>query len=253
MAYHRIFSEGCHQVLRKGHSHRTRMAAFHLYALHSRRQRVPFRTVVTESIEPPISVSSIPERPCTVVLTQDDSLYENSWRETFSQVLPHKRGLHYCNLSLDARSLDKGLDQLKQDLASMTNVVLVARGPVASLIAQYYLESLPLAGLVMVDPILYPFPKLEFKKGSMQDTFMKEIFAGKETRPLKLEPGVIPMLVFRSLVDPTFEKAAEAVALRHSVPDGAYGKIAVHDLPVTNEAVLTVIDIVSDWIDDRVL
>lgn len=207
---------------------------------------------MTESIEPPPS-SSIPERPCTVVLTQDDSLYENSWRELFSQVLPHKRGLHYCNLSLDARSLHEGLDLLEKDLVSLPNIVLITRGPIVSLVAQYYLESLPLAGLVMVDPILYPFPKLKFKRGSMQDAFMKGVLAGKETRPLKLEPGIVPMLVFRSMVDPIFEKAAEAVALRHSDPDGAFGKVPVHDISVTDEAALMVIDVVSDWIDDRVL
>lgn len=255
MTYPRMCSEGCHLALRKGRSHRTNMAAFHRDAFTSFRwlcQRVPFRTIVTESIEPS-SASSIPERPCTVVLAQDGSLYENSWQEPFSQVLPNKRGLHYCNLLLDARSLHKGLDLLEQDLASMPNVVLITRGPIVSMIAQYYLESLPLAGLVMVDPILYPFPKLEFKRGSMQEAFMKEIFAGKETRPLKLEPGVVPMLVFRSLLDPTFKDAAGAVALRHSDPDGAYGKIPVHDISVTDEAALTVIDIVSNWIDDCVL
>jgi hypothetical protein len=138
-------------------------------------------------------------------------------------------------------------------LVSLPNIVLITRGPIVSLVAQYYLESLPLAGLVMVDPILYPFPKLQFKRGSMQDAFMKGVLAEKETRPLKLEPGVVPMLIFRSMVDPIFEKAAEAVALRHSDPDGAFGKVPVYDISVTDEAALMAIDVVSDWIDDRVL
>jgi len=40
--------------------------------------------------------------------------------------------------------------------SSSAHVVLIAKGPIQCLIAQYYLESNPLAGLVLVDPILLP-------------------------------------------------------------------------------------------------
>eukprot|EP00571_Detonula_confervacea_P008838 CAMPEP_0172326314 /NCGR_PEP_ID=MMETSP1058-20130122/56181_1 /TAXON_ID=83371 /ORGANISM="Detonula confervacea, Strain CCMP 353" /LENGTH=244 /DNA_ID=CAMNT_0013043067 /DNA_START=515 /DNA_END=1249 /DNA_ORIENTATION=+ len=40
--------------------------------------------------------------------------------------------------------------------STSAHAVLIARGPVQCLIAQYFLESLPLAGLVLVDPLLLP-------------------------------------------------------------------------------------------------
>ena len=40
--------------------------------------------------------------------------------------------------------------------SSSAHIVLIARGPIQCLVAQYYLESNPLAGLVLVDPLLLP-------------------------------------------------------------------------------------------------
>ncbi len=40
--------------------------------------------------------------------------------------------------------------------SSSAHIVLIARGPIQCLVAQYYLESNPLAGLILVDPLLFP-------------------------------------------------------------------------------------------------
>ncbi|KAL9179161.1 hypothetical protein ACHAXT_008451 [Thalassiosira profunda] len=47
--------------------------------------------------------------------------------------------------------------------------VLIARGPLQCLVAQYFLESLPLAGLVLVDPLLLPEDGRDGKKTTMAE------------------------------------------------------------------------------------
>lgn len=211
-----------------------------------------------ESIETPPE-SSVPERPCEVVLAQDDSLYQTCWKESFSEILPHERGLHFCSVSVDCKSLQEGLDMLELDFSALPNVVLIARGPLVSLVAQYYLESLPLAGLVMVDPILLDHidavRKLEsiLRQQSTQHEFVEGILSGMEARPLKLEPGAVPVLVFRSMEGSIFKDAANDVALRHSDPDGAFGEVPVHDITSTDQDALVAMDMITEWIDASVL
>ena len=130
-----------------------------------------------------------------------------------------------------------------------------------SLIAQYYLESLPLAGLVLVDPILSnhvdALKKLETRLGGdrtrIQREFVDELLAGVQPRPLKLEPGVVPMLVLQSIRDDVFQEAAYDVAHRHGDPDGAFGEIPVHDITSTKSDAMVAIDLLTEWIDDIVL
>jgi len=216
------------------------------------------RMVMTESIEPP-PLSTVSERPCEVVLAQDAGLYPTCWLKPFSQILPQERGLHFCSVSIDSRNLQEGLDILEQDLAPLPNIVLIARGPLVSLVAQYYLESLPLAGLVMVDPILIhhvdALQKIgsSFEQDSVQHEFVGGILSGMETRPLKLEPGAVPVLVFQSMEDSTFCEAAKDVALRHGDPDGAFGEVPVHAISTDDKDALLAIDVITEWIDDSVL
>ena len=211
------------------------------------------RMVMTASVEPP-PTSTVPERPCEVVLAQDSSLYQTCWQESFSQILPQECGIHYCSISIESRSLQDGLDILRQDLATLSNVVLVARGPLVSLLGQYYLESLPLAGLVMVDPILIdhvgPLQKIEssLQPQSMQHELVERILTGKETRPLKLEPGTVPLLIFRTINDPMFQEAANNVALRHGD-----GEVPVYDTSSTEQDTLVAIETITKWIDEMVL
>jgi len=49
-------------------------------------------------------------------------------------------------------------------MSTSAHSVLIARGPVQCLVAQYFLESSPLAGLVMVDPLLLPVDGRKGKK-----------------------------------------------------------------------------------------
>lgn len=211
------------------------------------------RRIMTVSVEPP-PASTVPERPCEVVLAQDSSLYPSCWQEPFSQILPQECGIHFCSVSIDSGSLQGGLDILRQDLATLSNVVLVARGPLVSLLGQYYLESLPLAGLVMVDPILIshvgPLQKIKYslQPHSLQHEFVERILTCQEDRPLKLEPRAVPLLIFRTINDPMFQEAADDVALYHGD-----GEIPVHDISSTEQDALDTIERIAEWIDESVL
>ena len=129
---------------------------------------------MTSSIDP--SLDAQMERPETIVLTES-SLYfssnnsNTSWKEAFESFYP-KQGLHFSSIdmlrSADFNSQITTVKTLEQTLASdlshlatsigigAAHTVLVARGPIQCLTAQYFLESLPLAGLVLVDPLLLP-------------------------------------------------------------------------------------------------
>ena len=124
------------------------------------------RSIVISSIEP--SLNAPLERPETIVLTES-SLYSNSsWKDAFESFYP-KQGIHFSSIDMlrtasdtqiitSVKSLEKTLASDLSHLATIgaAHTVLVARGPVQCLVAQYFLESLPLAGLVLVDPLLLP-------------------------------------------------------------------------------------------------
>jgi hypothetical protein len=116
-----------------------------------------------------------------VFVLSESSLYRDSWKDAAASFFP-SRGLQFCSVDIfrsgggggtEAASLKlKSLEQsLVTDLShlgdvghkintdpttSPAHVVLIARGPIQCLVAQYFLESLPLAGLVLVDPLLLP-------------------------------------------------------------------------------------------------
>lgn len=142
------------------------------------------RSIVTASIEPSLD-AGIMERPETIVLTES-ALYSsnfntsNSWKEAFGNFYP-KKGLHFSSIDIfrshhpslidessaqqiiisSVKSLEHTLANDLSHLATSIGIgaahtVLIARGPIQCLIAQYFLESLPLAGLVLVDPLVLP-------------------------------------------------------------------------------------------------
>jgi hypothetical protein len=94
------------------------------------------------------------------------------------------------------------------------DVVLVSRGPITSLCAQYYLESYPLLGLVMVDPICLPRngppSNLTSARSEVEEAarifwndfwFKQQKQQRLETRLLLLEPnGAVPILVISTKV-----------------------------------------------------
>ena len=121
------------------------------------------RGILTSSITPPVDVTI--ERPEMIVLSES-MLYNHSWKYAASNFYPSNE-LHFATIdimqpsSLSRPTTLKSIEHnMVQDLSNLNSssahVVLVARGPIQCLVAQYFLESLPLAGLVMVDPLIFP-------------------------------------------------------------------------------------------------
>ena len=137
------------------------------------------RGILTSSITPPVDVTI--ERPEMIVLSES-MLYNHSWKYAASNFYPSNE-LHFATIdimqpsSLSRPTTLKSIEHnMVQDLSNLNDVgdvdlppnyaarptstsahvVLVARGPIQCLVAQYFLESLPLAGLVMVDPLILP-------------------------------------------------------------------------------------------------
>jgi hypothetical protein len=120
-----------------------------------RRNLLHLRTLMTPVQEPPIN-STVPESTVSIVLTEDAGFYQSTWHDGFSPALPEKHGVSYSRFSLsqDKPDFDSALREMKDDLSTCSaNTVLVTRGPWMSWMASFYLESLPLAGLVMIDPM----------------------------------------------------------------------------------------------------
>lgn len=204
------------------------------------------RYIVTLSVEAP-TVSSDPkyqERPGSLILSES-ALYRNPWSGHFSRAFP-RRGVHFVGVDLfSGLQPDQKLgnlpllslleENLKVDIGQLPFPLLVARGPVLSLVAQYYLESLPLSGLVLIDPLILPdherFPNsvgqmkqsatkmlemlqnqtsgLPFRdRISLTDkndvraelAAINELATGTTwNRPLRLEPGTVPMMVLSTV------------------------------------------------------
>ena len=123
------------------------------------------RSLVTDVVAPPLD-SQLPELPVTLILAEDDGFYgdesPSSWHKEFAETLPTEYGMSYGRFSMspNTSNLDQAMQEMKNNLTSdattfsASNVILVARGPWMSWMAQFYLQDLPLAGLVMVDPML---------------------------------------------------------------------------------------------------
>ena len=134
-----------------------------------------------------------------MIVLAESSLYSmhNSWRDAFTSFFP-AAGLHLASIDISKpspnsssnepislASLEETLSKDLSHLCTMANdrdhlfipvcstpsttsahTVLIARGPIPSLVSQYFLESLPLAGLVLVDPLLLPEDGRVKKKSS---------------------------------------------------------------------------------------
>lgn len=123
------------------------------------------RRIVSASIPVPNDVSM--ERPEAVALVESE-IYRDSWAESASRFFPGA-GMHFTQVDLfsnqlreknkrSAPTLGKLEQTLAQDLSSTAYgyCIVIARGPIQCLLSQYFVESLPLAGLVLVDPLLLP-------------------------------------------------------------------------------------------------
>jgi len=220
----------------------------------------PFlRTYISRTIEPPLE-SAIVEKPCTVLLMEDRAIYKESWNNSFHTAIPNNYGMSFASVSFSKElDFDQMLNELKADLSSFSDAVLIARGPLSSWIAQFYLESLSLKGLVMVDPISFDVPEAEtitkLEEKARQTEFSKELeqwnklLRQAQQRKLLLEPGVVPMIIMYSYEDPACKLSAMRVAKRHSgEKDSRFGDVPVKQILQGDNSNHLMTDI-DNWIE----
>jgi hypothetical protein len=222
-------------------------------------QRVSKRWKVSATIEPPLD-SQVLEKPCSVILMEDRAIYKDSWHEPFQSAIPRDYGMSFASISFpEGYSFDQMLGELKDDLPTIHDAVLVARGPLSSWCSQLYLESFPLQGLVMVDPMLIN----QVDAATMHTMFQEMLpsgytsqvelghwnglINGAQARELKLEPNAVPMLVVNVEDGEAWKRAAHAVARRHSDNEGPYGDVLVKEL--SPKEIADVIPEIDSWID----
>lgn len=211
------------------------------------------RSIITESIEPPLS-SLVAEKPCTLVLVEDQGLYHTSWSSYLRDALPNEYGLHFCKQQITLSSMEASLAEMTSDLEAKPSVVLLARGPAVSWVAQFYLEDLPLSGLIMVDPVFEPSMELleelnsMYSEDSLDETnFLRRIHSGVDGRSLKLESGVIPMLVLSSL--DVLHAVSQSTASRHSSPNSRFGEVQLRRVGHDDDPS----GMINNWIEEVVL
>jgi hypothetical protein len=241
------------------------------------------------------------EKPCTVIWLEDDHyMYNNinneqtlSWHETLRSRIPMECGMSFASISFESPKLmnvTERLEALKaSNLPRIHDAILIARGPIASLCAQYYLESFSLLGLVMVDPILLDNDDNDDDDDNDNDndnnnvdrSLLREVMSNMvvddtdwkrfENCKLLLEPNAVPMMVILATENASWKKASKKVADRHSDLDGLYGIVPVvdiseeghnQDIGITtsisserNEQNMAnlLVDHVNEWVDNAVL
>ena len=164
-----------------------------------------------------------------------------SWHRSFSNIFPNQHGIAYTKWSVSDPTLydpdissmttfDAALSTMKTDFRTLGTLIpspiFIARGPVLSWMAQFYLESLPLAGLIMIDPLPFTTERAhelyqtqyDANKGSNTSSTStgsstKGMILSKEYYDiiqdynehwdhwtLKIEAGSIPMLILSTKV-----------------------------------------------------
>lgn len=183
------------------------------------------RSLLSAAKDPPLDVT---ERPCTLVVAEDEGLYESSFQPLFDDSIPRNYGIPTRSLKISSKKFDEALQELKSDLSGSTDpsIVLLARGPCMSWLAQFYLESLPLAGLILVDPLPWDDRnganqmELYYEKYQLRDSLGYQLFQDYSEHwghwTLQLEPGVVPMLVWHTITRPAFKRCADNTAHYHS-------------------------------------
>jgi len=203
------------------------------------------------------------------VKIEDDKSLSISWIETFRSKIPRKYEMSFASISINQKNyrrdvggggdvpvllFDELLKALKvSELPTINDTVLIARGPVASLCAQYYLESCSLKGLVMIDPILINDEQDDYSKDNDDDTVAllrsRVLFTNAGTTNtterfhndddqdrfrssrLLIEPNSVPMMVVLTVPnDEIWNRSSRFVATRHSNPAGPYGMVEIVDL-----------------------
>jgi len=226
--------------------------------------------------------SNVMEKPYTVILMEDDvsaSFFHSnepncSWSEIFRSNIPRDYGMSFASISLQLKTLENtttsistALEALKASrLPMVADAILVARGPCSSLIAQYYLESFSLQGLVMMDPILLQQQEKE-KDEKLLSSLVSEIYKNDDeslerfhSRRLLVEANSVPMMVVRTISEtddnddhyPEWKSSSVHVAQRHGDADGLYGEVPVLDVVDNKDEkalVANLLQHIGDWID----
>mmetsp|Transcript_9633 Transcript_9633/g.28865 ORF Transcript_9633/g.28865 Transcript_9633/m.28865 type:complete len:334 (+) Transcript_9633:77-1078(+) len=177
-----------------------------------------------------------------------------------------------------------GLHEMTSDLHQVQmmggHVVLIANGPWSSWMAQWYLESHALAGLVMINPLVVDVADHEQQQHQTQFELLGhndlpnawELLFGNvphtQPRPLLLEPGAVPMMVVKTSSssndheDTIWTQHAQATAQRHSLRllNGSYENDDDDVVPVarwiiednTDSVDVLVETILVPWIESHV-
>jgi len=207
------------------------------------------RSIITHSNEtfPNLLKENSFERPGSILLVESTihpKDHSSSWSDTFGQEFPqngisfHVSNLFSKNDTAVSSSTEISNDPpqffyqcesaLVQDMEELCdpNIIVITRGPIPSLIAQYFLESRSMAGLVMMDPFLVPFSKDDLQSSAqiyskylqqhgssfevhggtnynteyqMIQSILPPNLGGMENpRILRLEPGSVPMFILYS-------------------------------------------------------
>lgn len=228
-------------------------------------------------IEKPYTFILMEDETCSLSLTQSNKKNNNnhqensvskSWINVFRSKVPADYGMSFASISLNWQhdlggnpSVFGGLQALKScRLSSISDAILVTRGPVASLCAQYYLESMALQGLVMIDPILMDDEDNGHEEISSLLSRLYQQPADDEDKErfrssrLLVEPNAVPMMVVMTIPDSkAWSHSSQFVAARHGDPDGPYGIVPIVDLTEMDEteanSATTVLDRINEWID----
>jgi hypothetical protein len=288
-------------------------------------------------IEPPLD-SNILEKPCTIVLFEDQSLVavaarscnddttvggrnnnndmtkkqqtnrrppssssdDDSWVSHFQRRIPEEYGMSFAYLSFQQDDDNHSKETKHEDVptsssssssstggiiadcvtsmkfsnglsAMRSDIVLITRGPVSSLCAQYYLESCSLLGLVMIDPILLSDDDDDEQINNNSTSIVANIMIHTDddrkrfrNSSLLLEPNAVPMMVVLSQQDDVdWNRSSRMVARRHS--DGVMngggpygGDVPIVDLKKKEDGDENstapehdlLMDIVNEWTDD---
>jgi hypothetical protein len=140
----------------------------------------------------------------------------------------------YATLTLERMGLNERVNEMKQDLSTFHDAVLITRGPLATWTALFFLESLPLTGLVGVDPVQFDDPNHDrdaFLQTFARDKLTSRLILEASEKRLQLEPNAVPMLILHSIGDGASRMQCDIVASRHGDPEGPFGVVKVRECP----------------------
>ncbi|GAX10679.1 hypothetical protein FisN_14Lh190 [Fistulifera solaris] len=189
-------------------------------------------------MEEPALTSLVPERPCTIVLAEDEGFNSQSWN-TWRPSLVQEHGFSFAQCSITANDdFDAALRELSNDLSHgiAPHVVLLSRGPMISWLAQFYLESLPLQGLIMVDPLpldhgesVQALEHYYYATTSESLSLFNDYVEHYAHWTMRLEPGSVPMMILATQNDnDIYWKGALRTKERHD-GEGMHVKIVKSD------------------------